>query len=163
MERRSTCCFTGHRTLPRGVALHLIARVTDGVNYLLGLGYRDFILGGALGFDTICARALICMKISGYDLGIHLILPCRDQDATWLSDDKAVYREIVRLADSVEFISETYTPSCMAERNKRMVDMSSACISYVEHMKSGAGQTLRMARASGLSIYNLARKTTGLE
>lgn len=163
MERSHTCCFTGHRTLPNGVALNLIARVTDGVNYLLGLGYRDFVLGGALGFDTICARALICMKVSGYDFGIHLVLPCRDQDATWLYDDKTVYREILRLADSVEFISETYTPSCMSERNKRMVELSSACIAYVEHSKSGAGQTLRLAQSAGLSVYNLAKKPARLE
>ncbi len=156
MERRQTCCFTGHRTLPRGVIRHLIPRVTDGVSYLLDHDVRHFLLGGAVGFDTVCARALLCMKLSGFDLDIHLVLPCREQDCFWSPEDREIYREVMRYATSVKEIEDYYTPKCMAQRNRFLINSSSVCIAYVEHAKSGAGQTLRMAQKAGLTIYNLA-------
>lgn len=158
MDRTTTCCFTGHRKLPRGSVRHLIPRVTDGIKYLVERGYRDFITGGALGFDTVAARALICMKISGYDIGFHLVLPCKDQDRAWSSYDRAAFREILTHADTVRYLSDSYTPTCMAQRNREMVNLSSACIAFVSRPRSGAGQTLRMANEAGLTVYNLAHE-----
>lgn len=166
MERDQTCCFTGHRTLPRGIIRHLIPRITDGVSYLLDHNVRHFWLGGAIGFDTVCARTLLCMKFSGYDLDIHLALPCNDQDALWPSEDREIYREVMKYATSVTHIEEHYNKWCMSKRNQFMIDSSSFCIAYVERAKSGAGQTLRMAQKAGLTVYNLAPdviKASGLE
>ncbi len=156
MDRSTTCCFTGHRKLPRGSVRYLIPRVTDGIQYLIDRGYRDFVVGGALGFDTVAARALICLKVTGYEIGMHLMLPCRNQDANWPEFDRGVYRNMIEQADSVQYVSEEYTPTCMMQRNQAMVDVSSACIAYVARSHSGAGQTMRMAQKAGLTVFNLA-------
>ena len=121
MERETTCCLTGHRKLPQGAARHVISRVTDGAMYLIDRGYTDFILGGALGFDTLAARALICMKVSGYDLKLHLFLPCPNQDAAWSQYDRMEYRDLLEQADSFRYCSERYYTGCMAARNKAIL------------------------------------------
>jgi hypothetical protein len=44
----------------------------------------------------------------------------------------------------------------MQERNRYMVEHSSACVAYYSgYARSGAGQTFRMALAEGLDLFNL--------
>ena len=59
MGKENTCCFTGHRVLNSDFSADLLRR---GINYLIGLGVDTFICGGALGFDTCCAQAVLDAK-----------------------------------------------------------------------------------------------------
>lgn len=153
-----TCCFTGHRTIP---ANHL-ASVTDAlcrtVNHLYEQGYRHFIAGGALGFDTYAARAVLILKRQLSDMTLTLMLPCADQASAWSEKDRAEYERIKSLADEVICLSPAYFDGCMKERNQAMVNASSACIAYLTHPRSGAGQTVRMAERAGHRLFNTAPK-----
>ena len=60
--RELTVCFTGHRKLPF-MQLHSIEkRLKDEIISLIEQGYRYFGAGGALGFDTIAAQAVLEAK-----------------------------------------------------------------------------------------------------
>ena len=53
------CCFTGHRKLSKAV-LNALPEILDRrVNGLYSEGIHTFYAGGALGFDTLAAEAVI--------------------------------------------------------------------------------------------------------
>ena len=90
------------------------------------------------------------------DIRLMLVLPCADQDTKWSSEQKAVYEKQKKEADEVICLSQHYYDGCMQKRNQAMVDASSACIAYLTTLRSGAGQTVRMAKAAGLTVINVA-------
>ena len=52
-------------------------------------------------------------------------------------------------------MNDFYFEGCMRERNRYMVEHSSFCVACFDgSLKSGAGQTYRLAQKSGLKIYN---------
>ena len=59
MERVQVCCFTGHRSMDRETAERLYAVLWQVVGHLIEEGVRVFRTGGALGFDTMAAVAVL--------------------------------------------------------------------------------------------------------
>ena len=79
-----------------------------------------------------------------------LFLPCRDQTRGWPSKDAAVYVDILAQADAVSYVADRYRPGCMQERNRRLVDESSWCVSWLTRQAGGTAYTVRYARRQGL-------------
>lgn len=155
MEKALSCCFTGHRDL--GERENDISSIlSDVLESLYDEGYRTFITGGALGFDTLAAKAVIKLRRSKNDVKFELILPCRDQSSRWSYADIRVYNSILTLADKVTYISNEYTRSCMYERNRALVDNSDLCIAYCKKNSGGSHYTCEYAEKKGVRIVNLA-------
>ena len=157
IDKNVTCCFTGHRTIPRGMEEYLIGRIMDGIKYLYQRGTKIFLAGGALGFDTLAAQAVIRCQGMCPDIQLFIIAPCQDQDKLWTWKDKAVYAKIKKLADEVIYLSERYYSGCMQARNRYLVDNSSTCICYKVKQSGGTAYTVDYAKNSGLTVFNLAR------
>jgi len=155
-EKFTTCCFTGHRDITHTTELYSAVRAE--IEKAYSLGYRTFCAGGALGFDTLAALNVLALRQSShYDMKLHLVLPYPNQHASWKTEDKHIFEEILKLADSVEYMTEHYTPWCMHARNRRLVDLSSYCICYLNaEGKSGTGYTVKYAEKKGLHTVNLA-------
>ena len=159
--RGRTCCFTGHRFIAAHRRDDLIAAVDARIMQLYHAGYRYFMAGGALGFDMLAETEVL--RAARFDDSIRLILalPCRDQTARWeeipdYMEHLRRYKELLGRADQVFYLADFYTDTCMQERNRFMVEHSSACIAYYNgYVRSGTGQTYRMALADGLDIFNL--------
>ena len=155
MPRQKICCFTGHRAFSEN---------TDKLCYILDVlldnmitqGYTVFRAGGALGFDMLAAEAVIGKKQNGRDVRLELFLPCREQDAGWNNEQKARYKNILMHADSIEYVSEHYTPGCMHIRNRRLVDGSHVCIAFCKRERGGTAYTCRYAEKKEVHIINLA-------
>ena len=77
------CSFTGHRIIKEDHLSSLDSLVYRAVEYAYNKGCRRFYTGGAIGFDTVCAKEIIRFKISHPDVKLILLLPCIDQDAKW--------------------------------------------------------------------------------
>lgn len=124
------CCFTGHReialkhvkTLPNYLATVLQSKYNQ--------GFRIFRAGGALGFDTVAALAVLDLKKKHPDVKLDLVLPCPDQAERWKFHEKRIYRGILERADSVIYAENRYTSYCMLKRNRMLVDGSHCCIAY---------------------------------
>ena len=171
MRRRDvrpiTCFFTGHRNLP---AEHLgeLTRLTEkAVHYMYSSGYRRFICGGAVGFDTLAAQTVLRAKHFDPEIKLILALPCRNQTRNWKNTQSIIeYRRIKALADEIVYIDEFYTPDCMKKRNRYMVDSSSACIAYYlgdTHRRSGTGQTFSMVKAAYSDPKKIVNVAAGLD
>jgi uncharacterized phage-like protein YoqJ len=155
-ERSISCCFTGHRTIPRADKVSVTECLVRTVAKLYEEGYRRFIAGGALGFDTVSASAVIAFRRTHPDVRLVLVLPCADQDASWGEADRKTYAAQKAEADEVVCLADRYYDGCMRVRNQYMVDHASACIAYLTRPRSGAGQTVRMAKAASLRLFNTA-------
>jgi len=153
-DKQKTCCFTGHRILPKEEREQIRARLARAIRNLYEEGYRHFVAGGALGFDTVAAETVLAFRRHYPDITLTLMLPCADQDARWTDEERAIYTAQKQAADEVITLTDRYFDGCMQKRNQAMVDASSACIAYMTRLRSGAGQTVRMAHAAGLRVIN---------
>lgn len=153
-----TCCFTGHRHLSENQKKEIAERLERAVVSLIHSGYLYFGAGGALGFDTLCAKTILRLRQSYPGIKLILVLPCVSQADRWRPEDKAVYREIMEQADKVVYTSQEYTRDCMFKRNRHLVDNSSVCICYQTKETGGTAYTVEYARKHGLRIINLAEE-----
>ena len=96
-------------------------------------GYRCFITGGAIGFDTLSAQTVLNAKQEHRRKKIKLILaiPYPQQAEKWNKADVDKYEHIKALADEVIYISKEKKKGCMHARNRYMIDNSSLCIAYI--------------------------------
>lgn len=155
MEKNVTCCFTGHRNLPKKSISKIIKHLDYEVENLLNQGVTNFISGGALGFDQIAASLIIVKKQMRKDIRLIFALPCKNQENYWTDEQKSLYHLLLAEADEVIYVSEEYYEGCMKLRNRYMVDKSSHCICAIMKENSGTGQIIRYARERGVKILNM--------
>ena len=156
-SKETTCCFTGHRALPKKKIEKIVKRLNEEVERLIHQGVTDFISGFALGLDHIAASLVITKKQQGANIRLIAALPCRNQDEKWTDRQKQLYRSLLSEADEIVYVSEEYTPDCMRARNCFMVDNSAYCIAALLRDITGTGQTVRYAQQQGLEVINVAR------
>lgn len=152
-------CFTGHRSVK--VTNELISQLNKTLTDLIENGATDFYAGGALGWDSIAAEAVLKLREVYPYIKLHLVLPCSsdEQTAKWNDTQKAKYQNILNAADKVEYTSEHYYDGCMKVRNARLVELADCCVCYYDNRsRSGTGQTVRMAKNKGISVINLSEK-----
>ena len=153
--KEKTCCFTGHREIEDADKDTLKAALDAAIRDLIARGYRYFGAGGALGFDTLAASAVLSLKKEYPDIALILVLPCPNQTRYWKSEDVAAYEEIMRRADKCVYTSDHYFNGCMQRRNRYLVDHSSACIAYLRRESGGTAYTVEYAKAQGVAVKNI--------
>ena len=151
----SCCSFTGHRHIKAEHRPHIAELVKRGIEYAYGEGCRVFCSGGALGFDTLAAREVIRFRITHPDVKLILFLPCIDQASMWNSDQRDSYEYLIRTSDEIRYAADSYTDSCMRERNFMLADACDLLIAYSGRSRSGSSQTVGMAERLGKTVYNL--------
>lgn len=147
-----TCCFTGHRVIPQDQREDIEKRLGATVEALIHKGVRTFAAGGALGFDTMAAQAVLRLKRRYPGIRLVLVLPCRDQTKAWQAADIDLYESIKSQADEVLYTGDRYYSGCMAQRNRRLVDMSGWCVFYLTKPSGGTRYTVNYARQKGLHL-----------
>lgn len=159
-----TLCFTGHRPqkLPFGFnendprCIRLKAVLTEQIEKAINeRGVQHFICGMALGVDMISAELVLNLKEKYPFITLECAIPCRYQSRKWPEDQRKRYYQIVRKSDLITIIRDTYTPECMFERNKYMVDKSDIIIGVCaghSGRNSGTSQTLYLAKQKKIVI-----------
>jgi len=123
---------------------------------LIAKGYTVFRCGGARGFDTLAALRVLNLKKTHPEIKLSLILPCKDQAATWNEGERLMWQDILDRADEVRFIAARYTPDCMHLRNRALVDGADTCMAYLTANRGGTLYTCSYALKQGLTLINLA-------
>lgn len=157
IDKEHTCCFTGHRRLPKDKLESIVIHLNREIDNLITQGVTTFISGGALGFDQIAASLIIAKKEMSYDIKLIFVLPCKNQDNCWNSKQKRLYRSMLLEADEIIYTSEHYSDDCMKKRNQFMVDSSSYCICAKLYSNSGTELTVKYAIEKGLKVINVAK------
>ena len=156
--KTKTCCFSGHRYMSSEEKSRVCKKLNKQIEILINNGYDTFICGGALGFDTLCALAVLDAKRCNENIKLVLALPCKNQAERWQSKDVEIYNSIIEKSDKVIYTSSQYDNDCMHKRNRFMVDNSSLCICYLKKPFGGTAYTVKYACEKGIKIINLADK-----
>ncbi|MBQ7293164.1 MAG: DUF1273 family protein [Clostridia bacterium] len=154
MNKSQTLFFTGHRDLGDYSELRELLKNT--ITAFINKGYKYFVAGGALGFDTLAADCILELKAEGKEIELILMLPCKNQADRWSPAAIRKYQGHLKAADRVIYVSETYTKSCMFVRNRAMTDASSVCVAYCNKTDGGTAYTLKYASTLNLTVINLA-------
>ena len=149
------CAFTGHRRIPEQDVVLILTGLDRLIEEQIANGCTHFRCGGAQGFDTVAALKVLEAKKKHPQIKLDLFLPCKDQSLGWSENAKRVYEMVISCADSVTYTAELYSRGCMHERNRRMIDGSSACIAYCRSSQGGTAYTLLYAKRQGVEVFNV--------
>lgn len=165
MNKKTSLCFTGHRTekLPKtqGELEKLKQRVWDEIDKAVSEGIDTFYMGACYGFDLMCGdmvlvRSRIIKPTDPQKIKLIAVVPFENQAVKWSVSDRDLYFTTLSQCDEVITLSTHYHKDCYKDRNQYMVDHSSRVIAYHDgNMRSGSGQTVRMAEKQQLNIINL--------
>ena len=153
---RRSVCFTGHRYLANRDLPGIVERLDRVLEQCYQHGYRDFLCGGALGFDMLAAERVAALQCRHGDARLIMVLPCSDQSHRWTERDAMRYERLLYGADDIQVLSPMYYEGCMQARNRHMVDRSSLCICYFRHPKGGTASTVAYAVKSRVPVLNVA-------
>ena len=151
-----TCCFTGHRKIPESEYPEIQKRLEEEIINLIRQGVTEFRAGGALGFDTMAALAVLKLKKKFPRVRLILVLPCWGQPDKWSEDDRERYAMIRVQADEVIYTSWLYQNNCMQKRNYRLVEGSDFCVCYLTKTTGSTAYTVKYAKLNDLRVENLA-------
>ena len=151
--RARTVCFTGHREISHS---DIAERLDTLLNELYQQGYYYFGAGGALGFDTEAALAVLRAQEKHPQIKLILVLPFPGQAVKWSAEQQQQYEDIKAKAAKVKLTSQNYTRGCFHVRNRALVDGASLCIAYLSKNTGGTAYTVDYARQQGLKVINMA-------
>lgn len=121
-------------------------------------GFTYFISGGAIGVDQDFAEAVLFEKKKNSFAELNKIIleiavPCKNQDIKWKPKDRIRYLAILKNADIVNLLSKGYTPYCMFNRNKYMVDKADKILAFWDGEKvGGTWNTIQYANKIGKEV-----------
>ena len=155
MDRKNTCCFTGHREIPAEEHDLLRAKLRGTIRLLYKEGYTGFVTGGAVGFDTMAAQEVLRLKKLCPNVTLTVVSPFLGQSDNFPPKQKAAFEYIKAQSDEFIILRANYQSGCMMERNRKMVDMSSICVAFMKNQSSGTANTVRYALKNRLRVINL--------
>lgn len=151
-----TLCFTGHRIIRRKDASWLSERLDAVLEVCYHKGFRQFLSGGALGFDMLAAEAVLRLQKKHPDACLTLVLPCSSQSARWTDRQCQRFERLLYRASDVRVLNDAYFDGCMFQRNRSMIEQSSLCICYMYIFKGGTFSTVSLAAQEGVPVLNIA-------
>ena len=125
------------------------------ISRLAELGYREFISGVAMGFDTWVAEDVLRLKETDSDVLLECAVPFPTQADKWRTADKERRERILRAADSVVTVSEEYAKNAFFLRNRYMVDRADVIVCCFDGKTGGTAYTVEYARRQGRIIIQL--------
>ena len=146
-----TCAFTGHRIMEKGFN---IEELKDKISKLIGIGYDTFLVGMALGFDTLAFQTLEEFRTKN-NIRIIACIPCLNQSYKFTSAQKKEYDRMLKVADERIFVGQEYDKTCMRKRNEFMVNNSSCLIAYVRRDFGGSVSTIKYAVKKGVMVISV--------
>lgn len=148
IDKRYTMAVTGHRNIKDEVSIEALTSIFEGAIYS---GYDTFLIGMAVGFDTLCFKVLTEIR-KKKNIRIIACIPCEKQDLKFSEKQKKEYAKMLELADEKIVLSKEYTPYCMMNRNRFMVDNCSLLLAYIRENKGGTKRTVDYAERKGILV-----------
>lgn len=153
INKDTTACLTGHRpkSLPWGYdetkdnCIKFKKNLEQIFEGAIKYGLTTFLTGMAEGFDMIAAEILLELR-KRHNIQIIAVVPCLGQEIKWNPSQQKRYNQILKQCDNKIVLSPKYTPTCMNDRNKFMVDNSSVCVACWNGKPSGTSNTVLYAK-----------------
>lgn len=128
------------------MCVELKQRLFKEIDKLRGSGANVFCTGMAQGVDTWCAEIVLELQREYPEVKLWAVVPCREQDSMWSSEDKQRYRSILGRCEKVLCVSEEYTKQCMHKRNRALVDLCDILVAVYDGKPGGTKYTVDYAK-----------------
>ena len=143
-KQLKSCSFTGHRELQKDFDIKKLKEVLED---LIKKGVDTFYNGGAIGFDLLCAEAVVSLKKDYPFIKLILCIPCLNQEKYYNEINKNRYIEIFNKADEKIYISNTgYFKGCMQKRDVFLVDKADIIVAFLKKKTGGTAYTVNYAK-----------------
>lgn len=148
--QKTVICATGHR---KGELGKLIPLAKTSLTNLR----QDIHIKEAIGWDM--AVEIACLEL---EIPLRLCLPCYHYESKWPKELQALHREIVKLAETVEYVYKGEYPGnwCLNARNKVMIDRCQLVIAYWDttQLRGGTFHAVKYAASKGKRVINVKGK-----
>lgn len=148
INKARTCAVTGHRYLSKAFNKK---ELEDKLKELVEKDFDTFLIGMAIGFDTVCFQILEKIREQN-KVQIIACVPCEDQAEKFNARQKEEYDRLLSVADQKILVSKKYTATCMQKRNQFMVDNCSTVLAYLRNDFGGTYNTVKYARKKGVPV-----------
>lgn len=152
INKARTCAVTGHRVLPKNVDVERLNLI---FNKLIEGGFDTFLIGMAIGFDTLCFQTLEKIKKEKKDIKIIACIPCENQFDRFTDLQKKEWERMVLSSDGKVVLSKNYNSRCMQKRNQFMVDNCSVLVAYLRRDYGGTKKTVEYAKNNDVCVIYL--------
>ena len=157
------CAFTGYRPakMPFGYdetcdnCITFKKDVHDKIEELIGMGYAHFLSGGAQGFDTFAAEAVLDLQKTYPWIILEMVSPFDAQAAKW---DRGYQKRHDRLFQSADIVTATgheFSKGCLFKRNHYLVDNADLLLAAFDGQPGGTAMTCDYARKIGVPIQTI--------
>ncbi|MFR9543555.1 MAG: SLOG family protein [Rikenellaceae bacterium] len=163
--KEKTIAFTGNRSLtsPSGLRGTQLERAICNKLYELlerehlENGITSFLYGAAIGYDSLAAMVVLELRSKYPSISLVAVIPFEGQEAKFSSEQKHMYREILKQADRSIIISpNSFSNEAYHQRNDFLIANSSKMYGYHNGKpRSGTGSTMRKAGERGVEVINL--------
>lgn len=154
--KKHSVAFTGHRFIFCSEIEKLRKSLIELITECYNNGSRFFMSGMAIGFDVIAAECVLELKDTFSDISLIAVLPFRGQEIRFNDASKVTYQNVLRRADKVIILSDTYFPACYMSRNDYLIENSNILIAYYDRFrKGGTAYTIHKAENCRMQIFNL--------
>ena len=159
-----SCAFTGHRPArysfgydeEHDACKQLKEVLRMQIALLFDAGGTTFFSGMALGADTWLAETVLSMRETRPKIKLIAVLPCETQANKWSAEQRERYFDILANCDEVITLNTDYTPSCMQERNRYMVDHADYLLAVYDNTnRGGTAYTVRYAQEKKREIISI--------
>ena len=153
-----TIAFTGHRpetlNLTEDQYDDLQLRLWKEIYARMEQGYDTFLCGAARGTDIMCGEIVLAEKETAHpNVKLICAIPFREQARRWEILWRMRHYELLRGADKVVLLCDSYQRGCYHLRNRYMVDNADLLIAvYNGSPKGGTAYTINYARKQGKDI-----------
>jgi len=158
------CAFTGHRPVRYSFGYdeehekckQLKAVLETQIAALIGVGVTTFYSGMALGVDIWASGIVLKMKESKPNVRLIAVLPCETQANKWSEEQRERYFNMLSNCDEVITLNTHYTPSCMHERNRYLIDYADYLLAVYDHSnRGGTAYTIQYAQEKNRNMISV--------
>lgn len=158
IDHLSALCFTGHKDFTDDRD-EVYNNTIDAIEHEYTVnGIYTFIAGGARGYDTLAASAVLELREKYPDIKLILALPFRDQpkvEGDWDVAEENLFYKVLDSADDVIYVCDYAPKNKYHARDRFMVDHSIKVISLLRHKHSGTEYTVNYALKCNKEVIRL--------
>lgn len=160
--KRKACSIIGLRpqALPfrEGDAqyLQMMEKMGAAIQNAIKNDFTTFLSGGSMGPDVWFAETVYMLKGIYPQIWLQFILPYEAQANRWPEHWRERYLDILEKADDVVYLSQQYTPTCVYERNKALIDRSALLLAVYDGISAGRTKhTINYAEKHNVEVVQL--------
>ncbi len=151
-NKNYTCAVSGNRTVGKDLDINKLKQIF--IKLIVNRDINTFLVGMAVGFDTLCFKALLELR-NTFKIKIVACIPCENQDYNFSKSQKEEYVKLLESADEKVYTGKVYTKNCMLVRNRYLVDNSSVLVVYSRKTTGGTVYTKNYAIKSCVPIIEI--------